>query len=430
MFTTRFRTATRTVTVALALGVLASSTLLATPANAAVRDPMYRQVAPPNVMFPVTGASSVKDMKNFSSRHRGTDIRTPCSRPVHAVHPGYAQVLTNPKNVNKYVVRVVSNSGGLVTTSGHLISASVTNGQIIQSGQLIGKAGRKSAGSPCGVYFSVRNAGNVLNPSTWLNTWVGKAPPVPKLFGTTGFNVASFNLLGASHTVRSSRFATYRPRLDRAVALMNTYKLDVVGTQEFQETTQFDYFRAKGYMKTWGAHYWNPAGKRRDTENAIIWRKSKMEFVSGTTFDIPYFNGNIRHVPIALLREKSTGRTAYFLNVHNPASVRGDATTWRAKAIRIERAKIVELRKTGRPVFITGDFNDREKAFCPLTAGKLAISPNSIPSTTCVYPRQTSIDWIFAAGQVRFSFYKRDKYSQTANISDHPVIRTRAHLQN
>ena len=58
-----------------------------------------------------------------------------------------------------------------------------------------------------------------------------------------------------------------------------------------------------------------------------------MEFVSGSTFDIPYFNGNIRHVPAVLLREKSSGRTAYFLNVHNPANVRGNAAGWRAKAI-------------------------------------------------------------------------------------------------
>ena len=96
----------------------------------------------------------------------------------------------------------------------------------------------------------------------------------------------------------------------------------MVGTQEFQET-QFDYFVNKGYPSTWGAYYWDPAGKKRDTENAIIWRKSTMEFVSGTTFDIPYFNGNIRHVPVVLLREKSSGRTAYFLNVHNPANMRG-----------------------------------------------------------------------------------------------------------
>ena len=98
MTTTRFRTMTRTVTLALALGVLASSTLLASGGNAAGQDPMYRQVTPPNVMFPVIGARSVKDLKNFSARHRGTDIRTPCSRGVFATHPGFAQVLTNPKS--------------------------------------------------------------------------------------------------------------------------------------------------------------------------------------------------------------------------------------------------------------------------------------------------------------------------------------------
>jgi murein DD-endopeptidase MepM/ murein hydrolase activator NlpD len=181
---------TRTVTVALALGVLASSTLLASGGNAAGQDPMYRKVEPPNVKFPILGARSVKDLKNFSSSHRGTDIRTPCKRGVYATHPGTAQVLKNPRAYHKNIVRVVSNSGGLVTTAAYLVSASVTNGQIIQSGQMIGKAGRKSAKTPCGIYFAVRNAGKVVNPSTWLNTWVGRPPPVSNLFGTTGFNVA------------------------------------------------------------------------------------------------------------------------------------------------------------------------------------------------------------------------------------------------
>jgi len=429
MFKNRLRTTTRAVTVALALGVLASSTLLASGSSAATQNPMYRKVSPPNVMFPIIGASSVKDLKNYSSRQRGTEIRTPCSRGVYAVHPGTAQVQTNPNAYSKRIVRVVSSRNGLVTTSGRLVSASVKDGQIIQSGQMIGKAGRKTAGGPCGIYFAVKSGGKVLNPSTWLNTWVGKTPPITKLFGNTGFNVASFNILGASHTVRSSRFATYKPRLDRAVTLMNRYKLDVVGTQEFQEK-QYDYFVARGYSKTWGAHYWNPTGPRRDTENAVIWRKSTMEFVKGTTFDIPYFNGNTRHVPAVLLREKATGRTAYFISVHNPANIGGNHAGWRAKAIQIERNKVIELRRSGRPVFLTGDFNDREKAFCPMTAEKLTISPNSVPRMTCVHPRQWTIDWIFAAGQTRFSYYLRDTYAQRANISDHPVVRARAHMQN
>ncbi len=186
------------------------------------------------------------------------------------------------------------------------------------------------------------------------------------------------------------------------MSMLSSREIDVVGTQEFQES-QFDYWKARGFGNTWGAYYWDPDGNRRDTENAIIWRKSTIEFVSGETFDSPYFNGNIRHMPVVLLREKSSGRTFYVMNTHNPANVRGNAAGWRAKAIAIQKRKIISLRATGRPVLFTGDFNDRQKAFCPLTANKLSISPNSIPSMTCVYPKPSSIDWIFAAGQVRFS---------------------------
>ena len=98
MTTNRFRTMTRTVTVALALGVLASSTLLASGGNAAVQDPMYRKVAPPNVMSTRSSATeSVKDLKNFSSRQRGTDIRTPCAGGVYATHPGIGAGLDEPE---------------------------------------------------------------------------------------------------------------------------------------------------------------------------------------------------------------------------------------------------------------------------------------------------------------------------------------------
>ena len=73
---------------------------------------------------------------------------------------------------------------------------------------------------------------------------------------------------------------------------------------------QYDYLVARGYNKTWGSYYWDPAGKKRDTENAIIWRKSTMEFISGATFDSPYFNGNIRHdAGRAAAATRSSGRT-------------------------------------------------------------------------------------------------------------------------
>jgi endonuclease/exonuclease/phosphatase family metal-dependent hydrolase len=426
MTANRPKTLSRALVGLLSLGVLATPTLLPAAGDAATQDPKNRVVSAPNVFYPVKGAQAVKDLRTSTRKHAGTDIKAACNAGVYSSHPGIARVVTSPKLGN--YVSVTSNKSGLVTGYGYLSRALVTNGQILQSGQALGYVGKK-AGSDCRLYFSVSRAGARQNPTWWLNRYVGSTPPVPRLFDDPGFLVASFNVLGASHTARSKVYATGNTRINRATTMLNTRKIDVVGTQEFQET-QFDYWVSRGNLNTWGAYYWDPAGRKRDTENALIWRKSTMEFVSGTTFDIPYFNGNIRHVPAVLLRERATGRTAYFMNVHNPANTKGNAAVYRARAIRIEKQKIIDLRATGRPVLFTGDFNDRQKAFCPLTQNKLTISPNSIPAMACAYPRQTSIDWIFAAGQVRFSNFLRDTYTQTARISDHPIVQARAHLQD
>ncbi|HEY1117426.1 MAG TPA: endonuclease/exonuclease/phosphatase family protein, partial [Acidimicrobiales bacterium] len=169
-----------------------------------------------------------------------------------------------------------------------------------------------------------------------------------------------------------------------------------------------------------------------DPENSITWRTSTMEFVDGYTIDVPYFNGmsRPRKMPVVLLRHKATGRTAYFINVHNPASGvgYGDQTANRRQAVAIERAEVVKLRATGRPVFLTGDFNDRLAAFCPLTKDKLMITPDSIPSMACAPPAKTHIDWVFAAGGARFTRYARDWTPKDQRLSDHPIVWTRAHL--
>ncbi len=413
----------------LALGVLLTPALTTEAGAAKSQDPKFRKVSPPNVFYPLTGTAAVQDRRSYSARNLATDIKANCNATVWASHPGVAQVLTNAAWAGKVVVRVVSGTNGLVSQYAFLTRANVTTGQLIQSGQAIGVLGANPASKACALRFSVSGNNKPVNPSTWLNTMVGNTPPVSGMFNARPIAIASYNLLGASHTARSSKYATYPTRLTRSINYINARGMDVVGTQEFQEV-QYDYFVSKGFNKTWGAHYWDPEGKRRDTENAIIWRKSSMEYVEGHTFDIPYFSGNIRHVPAVLLRQKSSGRTAWFLNVHNPANTRGNAAGWRAKAVQIEKNKIIELRKTGRPVFLTGDFNDRQNAFCPLTANKLSISPNSIPSVTCRYPRESTIDWIFAAGQTRFSYYLRDKTPQSTRISDHPIVIGRAHLQD
>ncbi len=426
MTATRPKNLTRALVGLLSLGVLAAPALVPSAGTAGTQDPKFRKVSAPNVFYPVIGSRAVKDLRTTSAKRVGTDIATRCNAGVYATHPGKVTVIAS-KALGNYV-RLSAGSTGLATGYGYLSRVLVTDGQIVQSGQALGFVGQ-NPDAECRLYFSVGRNGRSQNPTWWLDRYVGKTAPVGNLFDTRGFQVASYNVLGASHTRNSRKFASGNARINRSMTMLNSRKIDVVGTQEFQET-QYDHWVRRGNLNSWGAYYWDPAGKRRDTENAIIWRKETMEFVSGETFDIPYFNGNIRHVPAVLLREKSSGRTAYFLNVHNPANVRGNAAKYRARAIAIEKQKMIDLRATGRPVFLMGDFNDRQAAFCPLTQNKLSISPNSIPSNACRYPKQSSIDWIFAAGQVRFSSFARDTYPQKARISDHPIVQTRAHLQD
>jgi endonuclease/exonuclease/phosphatase family metal-dependent hydrolase len=428
MTANRPQTLIRALVGLLTLGLMLTPGLASSADAAKSKDPKTRVVTAPNVFYPLKNKRSVKDLRTSSRSRFGTDITGPCTAGVFASHPGVASVYTAP-NLGTYVRVRANGSPGLTTSYGYLSKALVSDGQIIQSGQIIGQVGKRPGTSSCRLYFSVTHGGRYANPSSWLNAYVGKLPPTGNLFGTRGFLIASFNVLGASHTARSSKYATGNARINRAAAMLNARHIDVVGAQEFQET-QYDYWMARGNGNTWGAYYWDPDGKKRDTENAILYRKSTMELISGSTYDIPYFHGNTRHVPVALLREKSSGRTVYVMNVHNPANVQGPAATYRARAIAIEKKKIIELRATGRPVLFTGDFNDRQQAFCPLTAGKLTITPNSVPSMTCAYPKPSSIDWIFAAGQVRFSSFGRDTYPQSARISDHPIVQARAHLQD
>jgi endonuclease/exonuclease/phosphatase family metal-dependent hydrolase len=421
-------------------GVLATTVLsvplLTAPAHAQLAED--RPSVAPNVFFPAA-ARRAHDLRTAGKRP-GTTIKAGCGTKVVAAHPGTAIVTSSPKS-GPYLVTVVTTPGRTTTYYGFMKSASVVTGQIVQAGQEIGRVGRLGSAAPkfCALYFAVKNnAGKSANPSRWLTRLVGKPLNSTNLFGNWGFVVASFNTLGASHT-RSGPYPTADVRTPKQFNLLNSYGVDVVGLQEFQRP-QRDQFMAlsAGTFSIFpdDATLTDPNSPNAEftkqvgpTENSIIWRNSTMELLSASWVDIPYFTGT-RHIPIVLLRDRQTGRTAYFINTHNPASGvgYGDQAANRAQAIAIERAKIIELRATGRPVFITGDFNDRAPAFCGITTGMLAISPDSIPSMSCAMPKSNGIDWIFAAGPARFTRYARDWKPKTMKLTDHPIVWARAHL--
>jgi endonuclease/exonuclease/phosphatase family metal-dependent hydrolase len=399
------------------------------PANAQLAED--RPSTAPNVMFPVI-AKHATDLRT-SGRRPGTEIKARCGKPVRAATPGTA-VVTSSKHSGPSLVRIVTSNGRLTTWYGYMPYAFVTTGQIIQAGQRIGVVGTTGDARMCSLYFAVTtdNGAKTFNPSRWLEYHVGKPFGAPVLFDNRGLVVASFNTLGASHTKNSSRYATYDVRTPRQVALLRDgYHVDVAGLQEFQSPQRKSFLAAAA-----GRYGIYPDDATLATtsgygltENSIVWNNATMEFVSAELINVQYFTGT-RKMPVVLLRQRATGRTAYFINVHNPASGvgYGDQTAHRRQAIATERAKIISLRATGRPVFLTGDFNDRLAAFCPLTALKLTITPDSIPSDTCAPPSSLGIDWIFTAGGARFSRYARDWKPKDLRLTDHPIVWTRAHL--
>jgi endonuclease/exonuclease/phosphatase family metal-dependent hydrolase len=114
----------------------------------------------------------------------------------------------------------------------------------------------------------------------------------------------------------------------------------------------------------------------------------------------------------------------WVINTHNPADSRGPAQRWRDQAVRIQIDLANQLERTGAPVFLTGDFNDREEAFCPITKSTnlKAAAGGGWVDGRCQVPRYTRVDWVFLSRPVSVLDYVLLKNAETARITDHPVV--------
>lgn len=377
-----------------------------------------------DVVRPIAADKVSKVVHDRTNPALGATYRAGCGTPVVAAHPGIALVGSRPEWGGKTLVQVTTQNG-VMSYYRYLGSTTVTSGQLIQAGQQLGVVASSPRTRRCEMTLHVQTS-KMEHAAIWINWWLGRPVPARAMYHDDGFEVASFNILGANHTDPGGSKASwpnYDARLPGAIEMLDRYGVDVVGLQELQWRQRTMLLNRTG--DTWGVY------PETQNDNAIIWRKSEFEFVNGRTFLVPYFDGRMTPMPSILLRDKDTGRTAYFMNVHNPATnrIRGNQDRWRAEAVKREREMMIILRQYGRPVILTGDFNDRAKAFCPLTAGKLSISPDSVPSNTCRMPSKYYwVDWIFLAGQARSTMLTVDTSSVDRRISDHPLVVTRTHL--
>ena len=247
-------------------------------------------------------------------------------------------------------------------------------------------------------------------------------PPV------TQFTMATFNLLGGSHSTRGGSAAGFAPgtqRMRGALAILAAHRVSIVGLQEFQPNQRATFQReATGW-----AMYPGLSLGRRAGENSLAWRTDTWEMVKPALIDIPYFNGHIRPMPYLLMRNKQTGVQAYFSTFHNPADIGGNMQRYRTAGTTREIALFNNLEKTGIPQFVTGDMNERDEYFCRITGSTpLIAAAGGSNNGGCAVPRPTQIDWIFGSPGVQFGGYTIDRSALVRRTTDHPVVVTQVVL--
>ncbi|WP_028659702.1 endonuclease/exonuclease/phosphatase family protein [Nocardioides insulae] len=245
----------------------------------------------------------------------------------------------------------------------------------------------------------------------------------------TSFRIATFNVLGHSHTRPGGNrpgWASSTQRMRWTAQLIEQSRLDVVGFQEMQ-ATQYKTF-ADLKSGSWGV--WPGRSASPDLKvNSIAWRKSTWIPVQRTTYQAPYFGGRMKPRPLVQLQHRRTGQRIWVLNTHNPADTHGDAQQWRDRAERIQAALVNRLRTADPdiPVFLTGDMNDRDNFYCPMTYLTDLRSANGgyhheVPGGTCTPTQPVRIDWVMGTDDVRFTGYQALRTPLVRRTSDHPLI--------
>jgi hypothetical protein len=229
------------------------------------------------------------------------------------------------------------------------------------------------------------------------------------------FNVASFNILGSSHTGRgghSPGMASGTQRMGGVLAKLAQHDVSIVGIQEFQPDQRAAFNARAGGWTAWPGLTMG----RRAGENSVAWREDTWSVVETNLVNIPYFGGRIRPMPYVLLQHKQTGIKVWVSTFHNPADVHGPAQRWRNEATSREIALFNRLEQSGYPQFVTGDMNERNEYPCRVT-GATPLVPAQ--GGSCPPNAPVGIDWLMGSPKIAFSAYRSDRAPGT---SDHPIV--------
>ncbi|MEJ7635243.1 M23 family metallopeptidase [Aeromicrobium sp.] len=125
----------------------------------ALRRPVGGPITSPFGMriHPVTGVRKL---------HDGTDFGVPCGTPVHAAAGGSVVGRSSRGAYGKRVV--IRHRPGFETTYNHLSAQSVSVGERVRPGQVIGRSGTTGLSTGCHLHFMVLKGGRSVNPQGFL----------------------------------------------------------------------------------------------------------------------------------------------------------------------------------------------------------------------------------------------------------------------
>jgi hypothetical protein len=239
---------------------------------------------------------------------------------------------------------------------------------------------------------------------------------------TTTFTVASFNVLGAGHTTAGGRHAQYRSgpaRMPGAVSLLRNHGVTVAGLQEFEAPQHFAFSHQ---LPSWAIFPTVNQVRGNDSANAVVWDTGVWDLVESHLIYVPYFHGKPHAMPYVKLRNKETQQDVWFATFHNPADVRGPAARWRSIAVARE-AELANQLAASAPVVFTGDMNDRQDYFCPITASTdLEAAQGGSNDGSCAPPAEMGIDWILGTPEVSFTSWAALRSGVVGRTSDHPFV--------
>lgn len=231
------------------------------------------------------------------------------------------------------------------------------------------------------------------------------------------FRIATFNILGSQHTRGPGGWGPGVKRARMTVKLIRREGIDVVGMQEVQ-SDQLAVLRRKLAGHTiWPGTALGGGGLRLQ----IAFRNDRFALLR-TGKIITAFDRQRRPVPWVLLRERTTKRKLYVVNLHNSAR---NLEHERDSATRREIKLVKKLRARGPSVFAIGDTNEHTEWFCKMAARTDLRAPHggsATPKKCTPPPGRMLIDWIMGGGAFDFTDYGWLSGGLVRRASDHNLV--------